>query len=45
VIGYIVKATGNFSGALVFVACNALVAIVSYLLIVGEIKRVQLKSA
>jgi ACS family glucarate transporter-like MFS transporter len=43
VIGYIVKATGNFSGALIFVACNALVAIVSYLLIVGEIKRVQLK--
>ncbi|WP_200821843.1 MFS transporter [Caballeronia humi] len=43
VIGYIVKVTGNFSGALVFVACNALVAIVSYLLIVGEIKRVQLK--
>jgi sugar phosphate permease len=45
VIGYIVKATGNFSGALIFVACNALVAIVSYLVIVGEIKRVQLKSA
>ncbi|MPW20526.1 MFS transporter [Paraburkholderia sp. CNPSo 3157] len=43
VIGYIVKLTGSFSGALVFVACNALVAIVSYLLIVGEIKRVQLK--
>lgn len=33
------------NSALVFVACNALVAIVSYLLIVGEIKRVQLKSA
>ncbi|CDY77137.1 D-glucarate permease [Caballeronia glathei] len=45
VIGYIVKATGNFSGALVFVACNALVAIVSYLVIVGEIKRVQLRNA
>ncbi|MEM5436425.1 MFS transporter [Paraburkholderia diazotrophica] len=43
IIGYIVKLTGSFSGALVFVACNALVAIVSYLLVVGEIKRVQLK--
>jgi len=43
IIGYIVKATGSFSGALVFVACNALVAIVSYLVIVGEIKRVELK--
>jgi ACS family glucarate transporter-like MFS transporter len=43
IIGYIVKLTGSFSGALVFVACNALVAIVSYLLIVGEIKRVELK--
>jgi ACS family glucarate transporter-like MFS transporter len=43
IIGYIVKATGSFSGALVFVACNALIAIVSYLVIVGEIKRVQLK--
>lgn len=43
IIGYIVKATGSFSGALVFVACNALVAIVSYLVIVGEIRRVELK--
>ncbi|SEJ97555.1 MFS transporter [Paraburkholderia diazotrophica] len=43
IIGYIVKLTGSFSGALVFVACNALVAIVSYLLIVGEIKRVHLR--
>ncbi|MEM5369268.1 MFS transporter [Paraburkholderia azotifigens] len=43
IIGYIVKATGSFSGALVFVACNALIAVVSYLLIVGEIKRVELK--
>ncbi|CAD6510176.1 MFS transporter [Paraburkholderia sabiae] len=43
IIGYIVKATGSFSGALVFVACNALIAIVSYLVIVGEIKRVELK--
>jgi len=42
VIGYIVQGTGNFSLALVFVAANALLAVISYLLIVGEIKRVVL---
>jgi MFS transporter, ACS family, glucarate transporter len=43
-IGYIVKASdGSFTGALVFVAVNALVALISYLVIVGEIKRVVLK--
>ena len=39
VIGYIIQITGSFNGALVFVAANALVAAVSYLVIVGEIKR------
>lgn len=43
VIGYIVKLTGSFNGALVFVGINALLAIVSYLLIVREIKRMELK--
>lgn len=42
IIGYIVEGTGSFSGALVFVGANALLAILSYLLIVGEIKRVSL---
>lgn len=42
-IGYIVKGTGSFAGALVFVGANAFVAIVSYLVIVGEIKRVELR--
>ena len=42
VIGYIVGGTGSFNGALIFVAANALVAVVSYLFIVGEIKRVVL---
>ncbi|RDV00961.1 MFS transporter [Trinickia dinghuensis] len=42
VIGYIVQATGSFAGALVFVSANAAMAIVSYLVIVGEIKRVHL---
>ena len=44
IIGYIVNATGSFNGALVFVGANALVAILCYLLLVGEIKRVELKN-
>jgi MFS transporter, ACS family, glucarate transporter len=43
VIGYILKASGSFSGALVFVGANALVTVISYLVIVKDIKRVQLK--
>ncbi len=42
VIGYIIQFTGSFNGALVFVAANALVAAASYLVIVGEIKRMVL---
>ena len=42
VIGYIIQSTGSFNGALVYVAANALVAILCYLVLVGEIKRVQL---
>ena len=42
VIGYIIQNTGSFNGALVYVAANALVAVLSYLVIVGEIKRVVL---
>ncbi|EFF46256.1 D-galactarate:H+ symporter [Xanthomonas citri pv. aurantifolii str. ICPB 10535] len=44
VIGYIVSTTGTFEWALVFVGLNALLAVVSYLVIVGEIKRVELKA-
>ncbi|MRV73695.1 MFS transporter [Duganella sp. FT92W] len=43
VIGYILQATGSFAGALVFVGANALVAILCYLLVVGEIRRFELK--
>ncbi len=43
IIGYIVQITGSFNGALVFVAANGLVAALSYLVIVGEIKRMELK--
>ncbi|MFM1652534.1 MFS transporter [Brevibacillus sp. B_LB10_24] len=42
IIGYIVQGTGSFNGALVFVGVNALVAVICYLLVVGEIKRVEL---
>jgi ACS family glucarate transporter-like MFS transporter len=42
-IGFIIQATGSFNGALVFVGANAVLAIVSYLVIVGEIKRLELK--
>ena len=43
VIGYLVKGSGQFAGALVFVGANAIVAMLSYLLVVGEIKRLELK--
>jgi sugar phosphate permease len=44
VIGYILARTGSFNGALVYVGAHGLVAIASYLFIVGEIKRVELKA-
>jgi MFS transporter, ACS family, glucarate transporter len=43
IIGYIVKTTGSFNDALIFVGMTALLAIISYLPLVGEIKRVDLK--
>src|SRR5271157_822703 len=43
VIGFIIQSTGSFDGALVFIGANALVAIFSYLVIVGEIKRFELR--
>lgn len=42
-IGYILKNTGSFEGALVFVGAHAVVGIFSFLFIVGEIKRVELR--
>jgi ACS family glucarate transporter-like MFS transporter len=41
VIGYIVRRTGSFHGALVFVGAAALMAIVAYLPIVGTIRRLE----
>jgi ACS family glucarate transporter-like MFS transporter len=42
VIGYMVKKTGSFNDSLIFVGITALMAIVSYVVIVGEIKRLEL---
>ena len=43
-IGYILSTTGSFNGALVFVSAHAVLAIISYVFIVGEIKRVELRA-
>ena len=45
IIGYLVKWTGGYASALVFVPANAIGAILCYLLIVGEIKRLELKKS
>ncbi|CAN7795474.1 MFS transporter [Paraburkholderia hospita] len=42
VIGYLVAQSGSFNGALAFVGVNALVTIFSYLVIVRDIRRVEL---
>lgn len=43
VIGYILQATGSFADALVYIGANAALAIFCYVVIVGEIKRVEFK--
>lgn len=45
VIGYIVKGLHSFNMALIFVGCSALMAMLCYLLVVGEIKRLELKKS
>ncbi|PWW12700.1 MFS transporter [Mangrovibacter plantisponsor] len=42
-IGYIIGMTGSFHGALIYVGIHALVAVLSFLVIVGDIKRIELK--
>lgn len=42
VIGYILETTGSFNGALIFVGSMGLLGAMSYLFIVGEIKRLEL---
>lgn len=43
IIGWIVQKTGSFNDALIFVGATALMAIFSYLVIVREIKRVEIR--
>lgn len=43
VIGYLVSTLHSFNAALVFVGCSALMAMVCYLFVVGDIKRMELK--
>jgi ACS family glucarate transporter-like MFS transporter len=45
VIGYMVQKTGSYNGALIFVGAAALMAIFSYVVIVGDIKRLELHPA
>ncbi|HEY4358161.1 MAG TPA: MFS transporter, partial [Acidobacteriaceae bacterium] len=42
IIGFIVQKTGSFQGALIFVGATALMAIFSYVVIVGDIRRLEL---
>jgi ACS family glucarate transporter-like MFS transporter len=45
VIGYIVKGTGSFDGALIFVGVHCVICIAAYFLVVGKIQRLVLKPA
>ncbi|MFC0693573.1 MFS transporter [Paraburkholderia humisilvae] len=42
VIGYLVQGSGSFNSALVFIGANAVVAVLCYLFVVGDIKRMVL---
>jgi len=42
-IGYIIKQTGSFDGALIYVGAVGLLGALSYLFIVGDVKRLELK--
>ncbi|OON39596.1 MFS transporter [Izhakiella australiensis] len=42
-IGYIIAVTGSYNGALVYVGIHAVVTVISFLVIVKDIKRIELK--
>ena len=42
-IGYIIKATGSFVGALIFVSAIALLGAFSYIFILGDVRRIELE--
>ncbi|MNF01180.1 putative glucarate transporter [compost metagenome] len=41
-VGYLVSLTGSFDAALTYVGANAVLALISYLFIVGRIQRIEL---
>jgi len=43
IIGGIIQLTGSFNGALIFVGANALVAVLSYVVVVQDISRMELR--
>ncbi|CRY57220.1 MULTISPECIES: MFS transporter [Yersinia] len=45
VIGYLVKELHSFNAALIFVGCSAIMAMFCYLFVVGDIKRLELKTS
>lgn len=45
VIGHILQHTGSFNGALLYVGTHALLAVASFVVVVGTIRRVELRTA
>jgi ACS family glucarate transporter-like MFS transporter len=43
IIGFIIQMTGSFDDALIFIGANSFLAILSYLVVVGEIRRLELR--
>ncbi len=43
IIGVIISATGNFFYALIYVSLTALIGVIAYIFIIGDIKRIELK--
>ncbi len=43
-IGYIIRATGSFVGALIFVSGIALVGAFSYIFVLGDVRRIELEN-
>jgi len=43
IIGVIISMTGNFFYALIYIGLTALVGVIAYVFIIGDIKRIVLK--
>lgn len=43
IIGFIISATGNFFFALIYIGLTALIGVIAYIFIIGDIKRIVLK--